>query len=120
MPKMDKAKKQALVASHIVSGCLIGLAQGIGYWRNDTITNEMVGRLQGSLADLRDKATVVADYFQKEIDTDEAMEAAVSDAIAALRLCLANPDLTEGQRVVANDAVEKFFQIKSTWKCESR
>jgi hypothetical protein len=51
---------------------------------------------------------------EKEIDPE--LEELVANAIQALRFCLANGSLSDGQRRCAEDAMEGFFAYKDKWR----
>ncbi len=49
-------------------------------------------------------------------DKIERLSACGAAAIAALRLCLANPHLTHGQRTAAQEALDKMFDEQEFWE----
>lgn len=64
----ERTKVQLLSTASIVTGSLCGLAEGVGYWKPDEITPEMLARLQGLLTDLHLKAKQVSDAILDEME----------------------------------------------------
>ena len=62
-----------ITEAHIVSGTLQGLSEGIKFWEEGEVTEDMICRLQGTLADLSEKAARVAEYLVEveEINVSE-------------------------------------------------
>lgn len=54
-------------------------------------------------------------WIRQAADKIERLESCGADAIGALRACLANPQLSPGQRGVAQEALEKMFTEQERW-----